>query len=126
MQTKEKIWRDFIPHISVSDYEYLYDTIFELCGDLTKYVGTIFYYESILECMIIEESFRRGKPIRNTYDCFYYSSKDYTKEEFIELVDEVANAVYVLCLNNNLSLWWDDIDKEPAMMPKKKKSKSSK
>ena len=125
-ETKEKIWRDFIPHISVSDYEYLYDTIFELCGDLTQYVGTIFYFESILECMIIEESFRRGKPIRNTYDCFYYSSKDYTKEEFIELVDEVANAFYVLCLNNHLSLWWDDIDKEPAMMPKKKKSKSSK
>lgn len=106
-------WRDFVPHISMKDYEFLYDSIYDICGDLTQYVETIFYYESILECLIMERVITDGKKIRNTYDCFYYDSKEFTKEQFIKLVDEVAMDFYHLYLNNQkLSLWWDDIDNE--------------
>ena len=106
-------WRDFVPHISMKDYEFLYDSIYDICGDLTQYVETIFYYESILECLIMERVITDGKKIRNTYDCFCYDSKEFTKEQFIKLVDEVAMDFYHLYLNNQkLSLWWDDIDNE--------------
>lgn len=109
--TGEKEYRDFLPVISISDYEFLYDTCIDICGDLPQYRGTIFFYESILECMVMEQVLLSGKEIRNTYDCFYYKSSDYSEDAFIRLVDKVAKEFYIEYTNNNYSLWWDDLGK---------------
>lgn len=71
----------------------------------------VFIYESILECMVMEQVLLSGKEIRNTYDCFYYRPSDYSEDAFVRLVDKVAEEFYIEYTKSNYSLWWDDLGK---------------
>ena len=101
---KEEEKRKALPIMSETVFKKLYDNCQKLIGGSEKYVYTIFYIESLIECRVIYQMLRKRYEVRNVYDCFYFKSSQTTETEIKQIVTNCAIEVYKEL--KQPSLWW--------------------